>query len=170
LSFNNTLLKRVKGSGFRVKENTAVSKAFSLLEVIFVLIILGVLISLNIQNLSFTTDDALFAKAKAQVASIQNGISLQKSKYALKSTTFDIDKLDDSVSYNQEDEVLFSNVLEQKVFSKNKKGYWMKTANNTYIFKVNDTLALIFKYENHKFGCYDYNVNEALDYCKDIYQ
>lgn len=54
-------------------------KAFSMIELIFILVILGVLAGVAIPRLFGTRDDAEFVKAKAVVSSVRTGISLEKN-------------------------------------------------------------------------------------------
>jgi len=51
-----------------------------MIEMIFVIVILGILSAIAIPRLAATRDDAILTKGQAQVASIRSGIVLQKSK------------------------------------------------------------------------------------------
>lgn len=55
-------------------------KAFTMIELVFVIVILGILAGVAIPRLSVTRDDATTAKMRADLASIRNGIALDKSK------------------------------------------------------------------------------------------
>ena len=55
-------------------------KAFTMIELVFVIVILGILAGVAVPKLSVTRDDATMAKMRADLASIRNGIALDKSK------------------------------------------------------------------------------------------
>ena len=52
-------------------------RAFTLIEIIFVIVILGILSAVAIPKLFFTRSDAIVANAKTQIAAIKSGISLK---------------------------------------------------------------------------------------------
>ncbi len=58
-------------------------KAFTIIELIFVIVILGILAGVAVPKLAVTRDDATMAKMRTDVASIRSGIALQKSKYMM---------------------------------------------------------------------------------------
>lgn len=55
-------------------------KAFTMIELVFVIVILGILAGVAVPRLSVTRDDATMTKMRADLASIRNGIALDKSK------------------------------------------------------------------------------------------
>ena len=55
-------------------------KAFTMIELVFVIVVLGILASIAIPRLAVSRDDAMLAKLKADIAAIRTGIALQKSK------------------------------------------------------------------------------------------
>jgi len=111
-----------------------------MIELVFVIVILGILAAVAIPKLAATRDDAVLVKGQSQVASIRAGISLLKSKRLLEGNMTAIATLD-GASNNAEGQNLFyggtyGNVLEYPILSKNSDGYWMKTGNTTYSFRV----------------------------------
>jgi len=111
-----------------------------MIEMVFVIVILGILAAVAIPRLSVTRGDATLVKGKSQVSAIRSGISLLKSKRLLEGNTTAIATLDAAAS-NTEGASLFyggtyGNVLEYPILSKNSDGYWMKTGTTTYTFQV----------------------------------
>lgn len=58
-------------------------KAFTIIELIFVIVILGILAGVAIPKLFVTRDDAMIAKIRTDVAAIRSGIELLKSQKLL---------------------------------------------------------------------------------------
>lgn len=61
-------------------------KAFTLIELVFVIVILGVLATVAIPKLIVTRDDAEIAKAKSQIAAVRSGIQLKRNEMILSGT------------------------------------------------------------------------------------
>jgi len=59
-------------------------KAFSMIELVFVIVIIGILASVAIPKLSATRDDAIISKAKTLVASIRNALAMERQKRILR--------------------------------------------------------------------------------------
>jgi len=125
--------------------------AFTMIELIFVIVVLGILGAVAIPRLAASRDDAVLVKGKSQVAAIRSGIALQKSKNMLEGTSpFLPTALDNTAgrlfNYNDGNS---SNILEYPIMSEaNKDGAWVKTNTaNTYEFRVMGT-AHTFFYNN----------------------
>lgn len=58
-------------------------KAFTMIELIFAIIIIGILASVAIPKLAATRDDAEITKARVTVASIRNALSMERQKRIL---------------------------------------------------------------------------------------
>lgn len=58
-------------------------KAFTLIELVFVIVILGILATVAIPKLIVTRDDAEIAKAKSQIAAVRSGIQLKRNEMIL---------------------------------------------------------------------------------------
>lgn len=117
-----------------------IRSAFTMIELIFVIVVLGILGAVAIPRLAASREDAVLVKGKSQVAAIRSGISLLKSKMLLEGNSTTITALD-AAANNTEGQSLFyggtfGNVLEYPILAKNSDGYWMKTANTTYTFQV----------------------------------
>jgi len=108
--------------------------AFTMIELVFVIVILGILAGVAIPRLAVTRDDAMIVKGKSQVAAIRSGIALQKSKRLLEGNTTAL-TLDTNTTTTAEGQELFKDVLDYPIISKNADGHWMKTTTG-YSFKI----------------------------------
>lgn len=125
-------------------------KAFTMIELIFVIVVLGILSSIAISKMAVTRDDAEIAKGRAQIAAIRNAITLTRNTNMLQGLTpLWPSTLDKSATANTEDQSLFDlyvnddgddvQLLDYALISKDQNGYWMKTAANEYTYKVMNT-------------------------------
>ncbi|CAA6804253.1 MAG: Pseudopilin domain-containing protein [uncultured Campylobacterales bacterium] len=149
--------------------------AFTMIELVFVIVVLGILATVAVPRLLVTRDDAIYSKARAEISAIQSGIETQKSKNILSGVRGYPSNLDDvnSTTYNTNDQLLFykkddstNSVLQTPVFSKiGFAGHWVKTADNTYTLYIENTKPVVFTYNNStgRFVC-DYDEDD----CKEI--
>lgn len=137
-------------------------KAFTMVELVFVIVILGILAAVAIPKLAVTRDDAVITKGQSQVSAIRSGIALQKSKRLLEGSITPLPNLDSVTNYNQDNQRLFnfndgntSNVLEYPIYSQqNHDGSWVKTAQNAYAYRINGvTTAFTYDNTNGLFSC-----------------
>lgn len=63
-------------------------KAFTMIELVFAIVIIGILASVAIPKLAVTRDDAMIVKGRTTVAALRMAISTQRQKLVL-SGTFD---------------------------------------------------------------------------------
>ena len=109
-------------------------RAFTLIEIIFVIVILGVLSAIAIPKLFFTRSDAIVANARTQIAAIKSGISLKYNDSVLKGTPAYPDALDDGNK-------LFNKVISVNIADSGTKNGWHKTGATTYTFKLDGQTA-----------------------------
>ncbi|MDX1808890.1 MAG: prepilin-type N-terminal cleavage/methylation domain-containing protein [Sulfurospirillaceae bacterium] len=149
--------------------------AFTMIELIFVIVVIGILSAIAIPRLAASRDDAVLVKAKSQVSAIRSGIAMQKNKRLLEGTTPALlPSLDSVTNYNLANQRLFnyadgnsSNVLEYPIYSKiNSDGAWVKTAANKYsIYLRNTTVSFDYNSTSGIFDCSHTDQN-----CKDLTQ
>lgn len=119
--------------------------AFTMIELVFVIVVLGILASVAVTRFAVTRDDAIIVKGKSQVSAIRSGIALQKSRRMLEGTVpFIPTALDAIAAASADGDRLFnfndgntSNILEYPIFSEaGRDGSWVKTGANAYAFRV----------------------------------
>ena len=119
--------------------------AFTMIELVFIIVVLGILSAVAIPRFAATRDDAMMARGKSQVSAIRGGISLQRSRLMMEGNVSFPQNLD-SAAVNTNGQRLFnfsdgnaSNILEYPIISDlGRDGAWVKTGVNTYSFRVNN--------------------------------
>ncbi|MCZ6156723.1 type II secretion system protein [Campylobacter ureolyticus] len=102
-------------------------KAFTMIELVFVIVILGILAGVAIPRLSVTRDDATTAKMRADVSSIRSGIALQKSKYMMEGNISGWRNNIKTLVGNN-----FSGVVQGGIKKGNERNGWTISDNGTY--------------------------------------
>ncbi len=150
-----------------------------MIELIFVIVVIGILSAVAIPRLMVTRDDAVLVKGKSQVAAIRSGIVMQKSKNLLQGdrqiNSYYPDTLDNAS--NAEGQTLFwfndgnsSNILENPIYSKNSDGHWMETNSTTYVLHLNSgNVTFTYKPTTGSFDCHDLTTpSNTTKNCKDL--
>ena len=152
-------------------------KAFSLLELIFVMLIIALLASIALPYFSNSKSEAMLFRLKADLASIQSALAYAQNERILKNIQQNPAGLDEalinaekqSLFYCSNDEIKactgtsccsFS-LLTSPIYS-NKKG-WMKIAHNKYRFFLSPKRYLDFEYDPKE---YSFKCTSSL--CKDL--
>ncbi len=149
-------MKTFEGYGMiTTKSNTR--KAFTMIELIFVIVILGILSSIAISKMAVTRDDAMFTKGKGDISAIRSTIALVHSTTLLSGNSGYPATLDDATA-NAENEELFdgnsTKLLDYPIRSENTNGHWMKTGAYTYNFKVmNNDVEFTYNPNDGTFNC-----------------
>lgn len=140
-------------------------KAFTMIELIFVMVILGILTAIAIPRFAGVREDAVISKGKAEVASIRAGLALLKSQRLLEGNTTLPSKLD-AATANDAGASLFNggtygNVLASPIYAKesSKDNGWTKTDDTTYKYYINGT-AITFTYSTTA-GTFDCNASDT---------
>jgi len=173
LSGNLLKNKLIQKAGFK--------PAFTMIELIFVIVVIGILSAVAIPKLAASHDDAVLVKGKSQVSAIRSGIAMQKSKRLLEGSQPFIPRTLDangstSALFNGGD---YGNILEYALpndTNDTKDGSWEKidTANPPpvnirYKFYLENT-SVLFTY-NSGSGIFDCNKTAGatnVDKCKEL--
>ena len=106
-------------------------KAFTLIELVFVIVILGVLATVAIPKLIVTRDDAEIAKAKSQIAAVRSGIQLKRNEMILSGQQGYPANLEDGTC-------CFGGILSTRIEErKDDNSYGWKLEHNTYSINTN---------------------------------
>ncbi len=111
-------------------------KAFTMIELIFVIVILGILTTIAIPKFAGVREDAIISKGKAEVASIRGGIALLRSQKLLEGNTTRPQKLDDTINSTHETP-LFNGGTQGNILSS--PIYAMKANGSDGWYKISDT-------------------------------
>ena len=149
-------------------------KSFTMIELVFVIIILGILAAVAIPKLFATRDDAIITKVRTDVSTIRSAISNLHTKNLMKGLNSYPEALDDANT--DEDEELFDGnesigyLLEYPIYSKNADGHWMKVDDTNYTVKIMDTTIKFNYYPNNgHFDCKNINSEDkAKELCKKL--
>ena len=85
-------------------------KAFTMIELVFVIVVLGILAGIAVPKLAATRDDATIAKMRGDIAAIRSGLSLVRSENMMRgvSTWPALEGSDEAT--------LFDGVLQQPIY------------------------------------------------------
>jgi general secretion pathway protein G len=130
-------------------------KAFTMIELVFVIVVIGILSAIAIPKFAATRDDAIITKARTTVASVRSALSTERQKRILKGEFADINK---SAIGNDSNKV-FTNLLEYpaKVCSgTSARNCWIVGGTETtptYTFREPDGTEVKFTLESNRLNC-----------------
>lgn len=119
--------------------------AFTMIELVFVIVILGILAAVAIPKLAATRDDAQIAKGRSDVAAIRSAIVSERQGRLLQGNSAYIAALDQGVAANTAGVVIFDDndnnlangsLLQYGITTADGNGHWMKASNTTYTYKI----------------------------------
>jgi general secretion pathway protein G len=150
---------------------------FTMLELVFVIVIIGILSAIAVPKLATTRDDALITKAKTTIASIRNAILTKRQKRILSGDFTNFTSLGGNTGTNQDLFDYFNgNAADGRILeipltsckSALSRGCWMKTNNTTYVYRVplkNVNVTFTFD-QKSRFDCDATLAGDAGRYCK----
>ena len=154
-------------------------KAFTMIELVFIIVIIGILASVAIPRLAATRDDAEITTSRVLVASIANAVSMERQKRILRGNFAPIFRLTDTNAvdsriFNLFDGVANNEILENPPFScanAADQGCWRETQTGTLALAQNNILtddseytynlptggSEVFRLRNNRFECVNQN-------------
>ncbi len=108
------------------------SGAFTIIELVFVIVVLGILASIALPKLSDTVVQADIAKGRGDVATIRSAIANERKSSVILGSAAYPSTLDDATG-------LFGAILTYPMTDSATSGNWNKTAANQYKFYVGST-------------------------------
>jgi general secretion pathway protein G len=107
-------------------------RAFTMIELVFVIVVVGILAGIAIPKLAVTRDDAIVTKGKATVGALRSAIAMERQKRILKGdfTAIDGATAERLLEYGLDD-------------------HWSRT-NDVFTFTGPDNKTCKFKVENNK--------------------
>jgi general secretion pathway protein G len=127
-------------------------KSFTMIELIFVIVVIGILAAIAIPRMWVTRDDAIIVKLKTQVATIQSAISSKYAKLILEGNNSCPD-----LETNPNDDKLFEGVLNKPIYKNASSLKW--DGNGTDYNATYNSSVVHFKYDkNPEDGCKFYCV------------
>jgi len=142
------------------------TKAFSMLELVFVIVIIGILATIAIPRLWVTRDDAIITKARTQVASIRSSIINAYSQNILSGVN-ECPELEAG-----DDNYVFENILKPYPIKSNQVEINWTLENNSstetnYSVKINN-LSTLFIYEKDPDKRCPFVCDENDELCKKL--
>lgn len=135
--------------------------AFTMIELVFVIVVLGILAAIAIPKFAATRTDAIIAKGRSDVASIRSGIISERQSRLIQGDSSFI------TPSNLNSGGLFGGVLTYPMTDSTEEGHWHKVSNTKYTFKVGGTTCT-FRYTQSS-GKFDLNAaSKNIDLCKKL--
>ena len=143
---------------------TSSKKAFTMIELVFVIVVIGILAAIAVPKLAATRDDAIITKAATTVSSVRNAIATERQKRILRGNFDPIIDLAMNNSYNRpifdffdRNNTVGNEVLEYPLRScadANARGCWKSINNSRYDFRMPyGTVDVRFFLRNNTFDC-----------------
>ena len=143
-------------------------RAFTMIEIVFVIVILGILAAVAIPRLAATRTDAEISKGRADIASIRSAIITERQSRLIRGeSTYILPTALDNAGG------LFAGVLTYGITAGTGSGHWSATGadanTSTYNFYIVDTnVPFTYTRSTGVFDCPDGNGTQAQKYCGNL--
>ena len=147
-----------------------IRRAFTMIELVWVIVILGILAAVAFPKFAASRTDAEVAKARSTVAAVRSGIVNERQTRLFRGDNAFITKLDGLAATTATSGTVFDNngtasctILMYGVELGSGSGKWRKTANNQYTISINGySNAAVFTY-NASTGIFNCVSNDLCD-------
>ncbi len=138
--------------------------AFTMVELVFVIVVLGILAAIAIPRMAATRTDAEITKGRADVASVRSAIVSERQGRLIKGESSYISSLHGTTAGFLFDGNGSSELLMYGVKDEDKNGHWhYNSGAGTYDFKIqNSAVPFTYNSSNGKFDCVHTNDNCKL--------
>lgn len=131
------------------------NSGFTLLELVFAIVVIGILSAIAIPKLAASRDDAKIAKARTTLAAVRSALGAEKQKRILRGNFDQITSLGDSTHpfntfSDTGHEVL---TYPEKACAGSEKGCWKQSSSDTYVYVLPTSGEVTFKLENNRLVC-----------------
>lgn len=158
-------------------------KAFTMVELVFVIVVIGILAAIAVPKLAVTRDDAVVVKTRTTVASVRSSLATERQKRILRGEFWSIYKLSAASGngvpiFNAFDGNTTSPVLQYPLTScatASSSNCWKETVTGAasggavttvgeYTFYFSSSSTAVFQLKDNRFECK--SANDAI--CKDL--
>lgn len=115
------------------------SRAFTMIELIFVIVVLGILAGIALPKFGATREIADIAKGRADVATIRTAIANERQTQVIKGNTTYIDILSDNTTTLFKGNGTGRTLLSYGITAGAGSGHWQSTSGTAYTFTVGST-------------------------------
>ena len=124
---------------------TSSKKAFTMIELVFVIVVIGILSAIAIPKFAATRDDAVITKAKTTIASLRSALSTERQKRILRGQFTPLTSLGGSTTAGTpmfdyyDNNSSGSSILEYPIHScssSTSRGCWEWKTNTTYEYRM----------------------------------
>ncbi|MDP3292945.1 MAG: prepilin-type N-terminal cleavage/methylation domain-containing protein [Sulfuricurvum sp.] len=150
--------------------------AFTMIELVFVIVILGILTAIAIPRLAATRTDAEIAKGRSDVSAIRAAIVSERQGRLLQGQSAYINRLDAGVAANTEGVMIFDNngtatnsLLQYGITTASGNGHWVKSGDNTYTYMImGEPTGFTYNRGTGVFTCNRDSIAPEDQYCKNL--
>lgn len=141
------------------------SPAFTMIELVFVIVVIGILASIAIPRFAATRDDAEISKAIATVGAIRTSLATERQLRTLRGDFTAITSLSNNAatgvvfqdfSYGSDGNATKRSVLESSVLgcaNASSKACWVDSGEGTYTYRMPTSGTVVFTLSNGQFNC-----------------
>jgi general secretion pathway protein G len=147
-------------------------KAFTMIELVFVIVVIGILASIAIPRFALTRNDAMIAKGQSVVGAIKSSLASERQLRAIRGdfnpiTSLSVNKPAGAAfgSFTPDANANTTPVLDTTIPACNgaERGCWVDSGGGTYTYRVpGGAVDVVFTVAGGNFTC-DTNIQECLD-------